>query len=394
MKKQKLLFILFFILVSIPVFSQHRAIQFTETSWAEIKAKALKEHKPIFMDAYASWCGPCKWLAANVFTNDTVADYFNSTFVNAHFDMEKGEGLELQKLYNVYVYPTLLFMDANGDLIHRGVGSMPVAEFVSLGKRAVDPGNNLASYNKRFAAGSRDADFMYSYLDLNRYDDVFCKKVTGDYFSKISIDDLLQRPNWLIIREFVNDVESREFKYLVKNQEVFAGKYGKDTVTQKIKETYLAGFKKLIKEKPFNREAYDGLKLKVTNSGYSQPQEIIALADISYYKKIKSWDKYAQAAGEYFSFDNKNTGLLNDVAWTIFENVEDKGIVAQAIGWAKRAVELSPVAGIMDTYANLLYKSGNKAEAIKVESQAIETAKTAGEPFDELEATLKSMKEK
>ena len=181
MKYKLFIFALLLFITSVEIIPQHRSIIFADTSWAAIKAKALKENKPIFMDAFASWCGPCKWLAANVFTNDTVADYYNDTFINAHFDMEKGEGLELQKLYNVYVYPTLLFINANGELIHRGVGSMPVADFVSLGKLAVNPEKNLASFNKRFASGTRDADFMYNYLDIIRYDDAFCKKITTEY---------------------------------------------------------------------------------------------------------------------------------------------------------------------------------------------------------------------
>src|ERR1700743_1756251 len=81
--------------------AQNRSIQFQQGTWQQIKDKAAAQNKLIFMDCYTTWCGPCKWMADNVFTNDTVADYFNQHFICATFDMEKGEGKTLQKNYNV-----------------------------------------------------------------------------------------------------------------------------------------------------------------------------------------------------------------------------------------------------------------------------------------------------
>lgn len=72
--------------------AQNRSINFEQTKvWKQIVKKAKKEKKLIFVDCYTSWCGPCKMLANNVFTKDEVADYFNQTFVNAKYDMEKDE---------------------------------------------------------------------------------------------------------------------------------------------------------------------------------------------------------------------------------------------------------------------------------------------------------------
>jgi thiol:disulfide interchange protein len=65
-------------------------IKFESGTWSQIKAKAKAENKLIFLDAYTTWCGPCKWMARNVFTNDTVAQFYNATFVNAKIDMEAG----------------------------------------------------------------------------------------------------------------------------------------------------------------------------------------------------------------------------------------------------------------------------------------------------------------
>src|SRR5688500_13575445 len=78
-----------------------QGIQFDQGSWADIKAKAKAEKKPIFVDAYTTWCGPCKKMAKEVFTQEAIGSYFNSTFINYQMDMEKGEGIEFAKQWEV-----------------------------------------------------------------------------------------------------------------------------------------------------------------------------------------------------------------------------------------------------------------------------------------------------
>lgn len=84
----KQLFILSLLLAcfcSSQLIAQTRAIQFQTGKWADIQQKAASESKMIFVDAYTTWCGPCKWMAKTVFTNDTVADYYNATFWGVFF---------------------------------------------------------------------------------------------------------------------------------------------------------------------------------------------------------------------------------------------------------------------------------------------------------------------
>lgn len=101
---------------------ESKGINFFEGNFKAAQAKAKSEKKIIFMDAYASWCGPCKRMAANVFTDPSVGEYFNKNFVNLKVDMEKGEGIQLSKQFPVQYYPTLFFIDANGKVIKQIVG--------------------------------------------------------------------------------------------------------------------------------------------------------------------------------------------------------------------------------------------------------------------------------
>jgi thioredoxin 1 len=107
-------------------------IQFFEGTFAEAKAKAKAEGKKIFMDAYASWCGPCKMMQKNTFPDPLVGKVFNEKYVSVAYDMEIGEGLELSKIYPVDAYPTLFFMDADGKILKSELGYRDPAGLVAL----------------------------------------------------------------------------------------------------------------------------------------------------------------------------------------------------------------------------------------------------------------------
>ena len=109
-------------------------IQFVEGSWAKILEQAKKEKKVIFFDAYASWCGPCKMMQKNVFTQTNVATFFNANFINVKKDMEIGEGPALANKYPLEAYPTLFFIDSNGKVIRQVIGYQTPEQLLALGK--------------------------------------------------------------------------------------------------------------------------------------------------------------------------------------------------------------------------------------------------------------------
>jgi len=113
-------------------------IQFNSGSWNEVLALAKKENKPVFLDISASWCGYCKRMKANVFTDIEVAKYYNSTFINVSVDGEKGEGVELAKKYGVKGYPTFVFLNSDGSLAYQTSGYHNQGKFLELGKNAIN----------------------------------------------------------------------------------------------------------------------------------------------------------------------------------------------------------------------------------------------------------------
>jgi len=112
-------------------------IEFAHIKFQEALEKAGNEDKLIFLDAYASWCGPCKYMSAKIFTNPEVGSYFNEKFVNLKIDMEKGEGPSLARRYSVGAYPTLYIINRNGDVVAKQVGALDAERLMKFAQKAV-----------------------------------------------------------------------------------------------------------------------------------------------------------------------------------------------------------------------------------------------------------------
>lgn len=111
-------------------------IQFFSGTWQEALDEAKKENKYIFLDAYTSWCGPCKMMKNKTFTDKSVGEFYNKYFINVAIDMEKGEGPALSNKYGVEAYPTLIYLKPNGMLIGKAMGFRKAKEFLDIGIKA------------------------------------------------------------------------------------------------------------------------------------------------------------------------------------------------------------------------------------------------------------------
>lgn len=112
-------------------------IIFHTGTWQQALDLAKKENKIIFLDAYASWCGPCKKMKRTTFTDKSVAAFYNKNFINVAIDMEKGEGPVLSERFSVEAYPTLMFIKADGKVFRKTIGFHTVSEFLELGQKTI-----------------------------------------------------------------------------------------------------------------------------------------------------------------------------------------------------------------------------------------------------------------
>ena len=142
-----------------------KGINFQDLSLKEGIEKAKKENKKIFIDVYATWCGPCKYLSKNVFVDDDLGAFMNEHFVSLKIDGEYGDGLQLMNDFNLDSYPTMLFLNPEMDLLRKIVGAVGADEIEAVGNEVIFPETTaIYQLTERFNAGERDREFLAEYL--------------------------------------------------------------------------------------------------------------------------------------------------------------------------------------------------------------------------------------
>ena len=204
---------------------QHVAIQFVKNDLAAALLQAGQKDKIIFVDAYATWCGPCKMMDQNVFSDSLVGAFFNQNFINLKLDMEKGDGPHLAEKYAVRAYPTFLFLSATGDLLHQGLGYHPVQKIITLGQDALNPKKQITTLKREYKNGNRDSDFLIEFaMALFECNDSMARDIGQVY--------LATQSNWAspvnipVIARMVQSYGDPYYDFMVHRRYLFVKQFG------------------------------------------------------------------------------------------------------------------------------------------------------------------------
>ena len=371
-------------------------IDFKEGTFKELLAAAAKEDKLIFIDCYTSWCAPCKWMDKNVFVDEKVYSFYNSTFINYKIDMEKGEGPELAKKYQVSSYPTYLFINSKGDLVHKSTSRMSVEEFITVGKNAIDPSKAFGILSEKYEQNKMTNDEMLNYvISLQKMRINKAEEVLEQLMLKVDDAWLLSLSGWKLIESFVFDENSKLFNVLNSNKEYFISITNKETV-YKVYQRILQR-KMYVSTNEQNEtlffEQLDSLK-KLTDNARD-----IAILHCNYYAKVNDADKFIETSNyyvdNYLKDDSETIAFIaRSVSRKSFQ--DSPKILLQAAKLITKAYEINPNDyGTVSTFAQIQGIVGNSEEAIKAGELAVKMADTISSKVKKRALqNLKELKEK
>jgi thiol-disulfide isomerase/thioredoxin len=148
--------------------AQEKGIAFEHNlTWNDILQKAKTEHKYVFVDCYASWCGPCKIMDRDVYPNDSLGEWMNRQFVSVkvQLDSTSHDNSEIQKWYpiahqlerdyKIRAYPSFLFFSPDGQVVDKKVGGRDVKGVMGMAYAAMDPTQQFYSLLAQNGKGNK-----------------------------------------------------------------------------------------------------------------------------------------------------------------------------------------------------------------------------------------------
>lgn len=357
---------------------QTDGIVFFHGSLDSLFAEAAKQNRLIFIDAFAEWCGPCKSMSKNVFPDKEVGSFYNANFINYKFDMEKGEGPEFAKKYQVRVYPTLMFLDANGKLMHRSAGGRSTQAFIELGKLALNPDKRLFAHQARYESGKSSPEQVIEYAAALKDAYMDYQTVINAYFASCNAKDMKSPVYRKAVMEFAQ-VGSKEFIYLLNNQADFYKENTQEAVFLKISNSFSQTLSRTLREKkdrslkslvdsifqPYNQEKAEVFKL-----------QLLAVFS-NYQKSYKDFETYGLQLLDkhYNSLPSKP---LNDIFMAFYQSSVESDVLKKVIEHSKNAAAKYNSYSLRYTFSLLLFKNNQYEEAEKEVNKALEAAAKEG----------------
>lgn len=363
-----------------------KGIHFEKASLSALMKKAEKEKKLIFIDVYATWCPPCRRMEKNVFPNDSVGDFYNSNFVSASFNFNDPADSAQIIRYEIGCFPTYLFLDAKGNLLHRASGEYPVADFIAIGKTTFNPQMRFSYFDQQFKSGKSSPEEMLHYLQIRHESYISIDSVLDTYMKTQPDNNLSSRANWNLLNTFHPSPSNYMFQYMVHHQQEFFEKYTKDSVVASINFIYSVAMNNTLFGIP-DTVQYLKLRNEVREMQMTYMEVQIDLCDLDYYTISGNQQGFAKTACRMLRENNSASSMLTGILLYKFAHAEtDTVSLDTAIYWAELAVKQEPNYYTTRDYALLLYKRGRMQEA---ETQALLAIKYAEEahrdPYEEKE---------
>lgn len=351
--------ICFVLLLSAVAVVAQPKIDFREGQLADLLKIAQTENKPVMFMGYADWCEHCKMMKTEVFTDATVAEFYNKHFVCGWQDMESAAGMAIRKKYNVRAFPVFLFFDKNGELLYVANGEIKASNFIKEGENALNPKMQLPYLKAQFEADVTHADHCLAYLGALRKANLDTDKTAQQYLSRLTEDQLITNMNWKIIANGVRDINSREFQFVLKNQPEFAAVSSVKRVDRKILNMVQEWLAPAVESG--DTVTYFKKRPPVEKIGMRQTDSLLFNFDLKIMEIVRDWDGYSRyaAAGVAKNAWN-NAAKLKEIAKVYMNEIRDAEALRQAVGWAKRSLELNNAYDVHIIIARLYFYSGDK----------------------------------
>jgi thioredoxin-related protein len=391
---RKLLFILTLFTTS-SLAQQADGINFQKgLSWLQIKEKAKKEKKYIFVDTYTTWCIPCKKMEVDIFPQKEVGDFFNNNFINFKVQIDRnqndsyaiknayGDAKLIEETYHINSYPTYLFLNPEGVLVHYLNGiSGSGKEFITKASEALNPITQYVNLKNEFKNGRRDTAFLNLLISVSdKTMDWTDRKIYVQSYLK-SQENLLSSKNIRFIAQSVSSSKDIGYNILIdypkEVNEVIGKQWRNDVINSVLFDEYIlpvlrSGGKKITNhdgmmsyEGEINKNIdWNALEDSLQNKFKDRADRLLVDAKTIYYSWTEDWGGLNKTLLEYTSHDNNDIDVINNWLHYFAFFCNQNKYLSDVLVWASVVQSNNNTPIGIKNYGLVLYKVGKQQQAI------------------------------
>ena len=332
----------------------------TESEWERAMAEANSTGKLIFLDIYATWCGPCKMLESDIYPDIELGKYYNSHFINLKMDGETEFGRLKVMQFGLRAYPTMYYLSSSEDLLSQVVGVKQAPELVEFGIKVVEGSGKLIQYKSDFAADKLSAEELMEYrtLLLEFEQEAQSNEVAAKIFPTLSEEDILNPLFKSIVMSARSDLDGKLFKLMKENEEKIKGLWTVEEIGKLYANIFDTSLKKAVAEKD---EVYRDriikelipIYLKDTPEGIKRAEFI---TNKLYFANTGEWNSFGEMVNAEYDTNHKGDDkFLYGESYEIVNNYSQSPDAAKiALGLMDSAVAINPSFDnlILESYLN------------------------------------------
>jgi hypothetical protein len=433
----------------------HTQVVISDISLQEAFQQAKKNDKIVMLMIESPECTQCNEVAKQGFSNTDLISAVNKSCVTLKIKQGSKNFGQADSLYTIGSSMGLLFLDANGNVLsrYRSTTSLASTYVDQLNKALVQkehPDNYLLKeLQTAYDSGNKDFTLLYKLVRKKNELELEHEQLTEEMLDLAPADSATSLTFIQFLAEQAPLFDSKVYNFMHKDNRNFndawflmatqkrvsinsriitksknkavkdknrvyaervammtAGMYSDRVQARKTHDRQMIDYFKAVKDTGnflFASVKYYDQYLMSINVDSLKHVDSVRLKDMiaaATPVPVPSSERQATTAGTLFTRSSVQyapimqsyTNELNDGAWTLYTYTHEPVYITKALDWAKRAVEFFENPAAMDTYARLLYRNGNKEEAIAMEEKAIRAFKIRRMPPGDYEELLKKMR--
>ena len=373
-------------------FSQKLTI--IEQDYEQAKLESQKQNKLLLIDFYTTWCAPCKQIDKLIFNDPGISAEMSKSFILLRYDAEKDETHRLSLKHHIRGYPSSAVLNQNQFTVHKQLG---------LGGPEKDLVKNYQAFLKTSIA--KHAENYYVKGISNTTKDLVYPKFYEDYVYRknTTLDETALKDYWDNNKDYLSEVSFAVFsyfhgseaveKFFIENLQKYEDLYGKMDVNSAKWNIVSTKYDKAIETKD----------RKLLATAHEVNRTLFGKEEAD--KGIDVWEQYMlieekrwTEAVELFIARKKREKLgedyVDNFCSTVHRKSTDKKALEKCVSLMRDVTDKTPTFDYLNTYAYLLYKTGDFKRSKTTLEKAIKIGKLNNEDTKNTEKWLKAAQDK